>query len=154
MKKNSKITPAENVNNDADDNQVHNTTVPTAASQEDSGTVPESPVRENTDCSNHRVEFVMQMPDCVVDPAKREQAIRYFQEDAGGTQCWNEVKEFLKTAECTVDEHGNPHFVSTVGNMQELMLPEAIDQLDWAWRNTMFDVLLKSGMVNLSVKPN
>lgn len=26
-------------------------------------------------------------------------------------------------------------------------------ELDWAWRNSIFDIFLKSGMVNFNVKP-
>ena len=103
--------------------------------------------------SEHRLEFVMKMPDCIVDPESREKAIRYFQQEQGGTKCWEGVKAFLETAECTVDENGNPHFSNQLNTLNELTLQETISDLDWAWRNTLFDIFLQSGMVDLNVKP-
>ena len=39
-------------------------------------------------------------------------------------------------------------FLTAWNNFQETMT-----ELDWAWRNSIFDVFLKSGMVNFNVKP-
>ena len=92
------------------------------------------------------------MPDCVVDPESREKVIRYFQQEQGGTNCWGGVKAFLETAECTVDENGNPHFSNQLNTLNNLTLQETIGELDWAWRNSLFTVFLQSGMVSLNVK--
>ena len=72
----------------------------------DTATDPIMPECEE-DASEHQIDFVMKMPNCVVDPESREKVIRYFQQEQGGTNCWGEVKAFLETAECTVDENGN-----------------------------------------------
>ncbi len=103
--------------------------------------------------SEHQIDFVMKMPNCVVAPESREQLIRYFQQQAGSTYCWKEIGDFLETAKCTVDEDGNPHFSNRSGTLKDLTLQETMTELDWAWRNSIFDIFLKSGMVNFNVKP-
>lgn len=52
----------------------------------DTATDPITPECEG-DASEHQIDFVMKMPDCVVDPESREQLIRYFQQQAGSTYC-------------------------------------------------------------------
>ena len=118
----------------------------------DTATDPIMPECEE-DASEHQIDFVMKMPHCVVAPESREQLIRYFQQQAGSTYCWKEIGDFLETAECTVDEDGNPHFSNRSGMLKDLTLQETMTELDWAWRNSIFDIFLKSGMVNFNVKP-
>ena len=118
----------------------------------DTATDPITPECEG-DASEHQIDFVMKMPNCVVDPESREQLIRYFQQQAGSTYCWKEIGDFLETAKCTVDEDGNPHFTNRSGTLKDLTLQETMTELDWAWRNSIFDIFLKSGMVNFNVKP-
>ncbi len=127
----------------------------TSLRQDDSSDTATDPITSGYegDASEHRIEFVMKMPDCVVDPESREKVIRYFQQQAGGTYCWQEVGCFLETAKCIIDEEGNPHFSNRSGTLKDLTLQETIEHLDWAWRNSLYDVLLQSGMVNLNVKP-
>lgn len=122
--------------------------------QEDGSDTASDPITSDCeeDTSEHRLEFVMKMPDCVVDPESREKVIRYFQQEQGGTNCWGEVKAFLETAECTMDENGNPHFSNQLNTLNNLTLQETIGELDWAWRNSLFTVFLQSGMVSLNVK--
>ena len=100
----------------------------------DTATDPIMPECEE-DASEHQIDFVMKMP-----------------QEQGGTNCWGEVKAFLETAECTVDENGNPHFSNQLNTLNNLTLQETIGELDWAWRNSLFTVFLQSGMVSLNVK--
>ena len=57
--------------------------------QEDGSDTASDPITSDCeeDTSEHRLEFVMKMPDCVVDPESREKVIRYFQQEQGGTNC-------------------------------------------------------------------
>ena len=86
------------------------------------------------DASEHQIDFVMKMPNCVVDPESREQLIRYFQQQAGSTYCWKEIGDFLETAECTVDEDGNPHFSNRSGTLKDLTLQVEKEQ-KWGARS-------------------
>lgn len=71
----------------------------------DTATDPITPECEG-DTSEHQIDFVMKMPNCVVDPESREQLIRYFQQQAGSTYCWKEIGDFLETANALLTKTG------------------------------------------------
>ena len=51
--------------------------------QEDGSDTASDPITSDCeeDTSEHRLEFIMKMPDCVVEPESREKVIRYFQQE-------------------------------------------------------------------------